>query len=118
MFGRPNQSKSNSETFDRLLRSTNDYIEENWAEESRRPPTRKVGGRPEGARAGPLSDGDDRYVTQAALLSFFGLNMLMGLARAFALLGAGSRPWARNSSAINDVRTFQIHFETFSDHVT
>ncbi len=78
MFGRPNQSKSNSEMLDRLLESTNEYILENWEEERGRPPIRKVGGRPVGARAGPLSDGDDRYVTQAELLSFQGLNMLMG----------------------------------------
>ena len=78
MFGRPNQSKSNSETLDRLLESTNEYILENWEEERCRPPTRKVGGRPEGARAGPLADRDDCYVTQAELLKFLGLNMLMG----------------------------------------
>ena len=78
MFGRPNQSKANSETLDRLLESTNEYILENWEEKRGKPPTRKVGGRSEGARVGPLSDGDDRNVTQAELLSFLGLNMLMG----------------------------------------
>jgi hypothetical protein len=78
MFGRPNQSKSNSETLDRLLESTNEYILENLDAEKGRPPARKVGGRPEGARAGPTADRDDGYVTQAGLLTFLGLNMLMG----------------------------------------
>ena len=65
IFGRPNQSKSNSETLDRLLESTNEYILENWDTEKGRPPTLKVGGRPEGARIGPMADRDDGYVTQA-----------------------------------------------------
>ena len=68
MFGRPNPSKSNSDTLDRLLQSTNKYIQEHRAEESRKQSTRKVGSRPEGARAGPLADGDDRYVNQAEFL--------------------------------------------------
>jgi hypothetical protein len=44
MFGRPNQSKANSETLDRLLESTNEYILENWEEKRGKPPTRKVCG--------------------------------------------------------------------------
>ena len=47
-------------------------------EKTGRPPTRKVGGRPEGARVGPLADDDGGYVRHVELLSFLGLNMLMG----------------------------------------
>ena len=78
MFGRSNKAKSSSEMLGKFLNSTNDYIEEHWTEKSRRPPTRKVGGRPEGTRVGPLADGDDGYVKQAELVSFLGLNMLIG----------------------------------------
>ena len=58
------------------------YRSECWAIERDQSPTRQViGGRPEGARVGPLAEFDDRYVTEAKLLSFLGLNFLMGYHR-------------------------------------
>lgn len=65
----------------RIVLSTNDYISEHWAEKSGKPPNRKVSGRPEGARVLPPADHDDGYVREAELLSFLGLNFLMGYHR-------------------------------------
>jgi hypothetical protein len=80
MFGRPTPCGTDNEAIDRIVDSTNDYINERWAFDRGQPPARKVGGRPEGARVGPMAD-KGRYVTKAELLAFLGLNCLMGYHR-------------------------------------
>ena len=60
--------------------ATNEYINERWKFERGQPPAKKVGGRPEKARVGPLAD-RGRYVTEAELLTFLGMNFLIGYHR-------------------------------------
>jgi hypothetical protein len=80
MFSTPSVCGTYNDAIDRIVDSTNEYINERWPFECGQSPLRKVGGRPEGARVGPLAD-QGRYVTQAELVSFLGLNFLMGYHR-------------------------------------
>ena len=80
MFSTPSTDGIYIDAIERIVDSTNDYITENWPIERGQPPARKVGGRPEGARVGPMAD-VGRYVTRPELLSFLGLNFLMGYHR-------------------------------------
>jgi hypothetical protein len=80
MFSTPSTDGIYIDAIDRIVDSTNDYITENWPIERGQPPARKVGGRPEGARVGPTADVGG-YVTRPELLSFLGLNFLMGYHR-------------------------------------
>ncbi len=80
MFGTPGVCRKDNDAIDRIVTATNVYINERWKFERGKPPSRKIGGRPEKARVGPLAD-RGRYVTEAELLSFLGLNFLMGYHR-------------------------------------
>ncbi len=75
-FGIPSVCGKANDAMDRIVTSTNEYINERWKFERGQPPVRKFFGRPKGVRVGPLAD-RCRYVTQAELLSFLGLNFLM-----------------------------------------
>jgi hypothetical protein len=77
MFGIPSICGKYNDTIDRIVTSTNEYSNERWKFERGQPPARKVGGRPQGARVQPLAK-RGRYVTEAELLSFLGLNFFMG----------------------------------------
>ena len=66
MFGIPSVRGKDNDAIDRIVTATNESINEL--------------NRPEGARVGPLAD-RGRYVTEAELLSFLGLNFLMGFHR-------------------------------------
>jgi hypothetical protein len=80
MFGISRVCGKANDAIDCIVTSTNEYINKRWKFERGQPPARKVGGQPEGARVGPLAD-RGRYVTEAELLSFLGLNFLMGYHR-------------------------------------
>ncbi len=77
MFGKPSVCGKDNDAIDRIVTATNEYINERWKFERGQQPARKVGGRPKGARVGPLAD-RCIYVTEAELLSFLGLHFLMG----------------------------------------
>jgi hypothetical protein len=55
MFGIPSICGKYNDTIDRIVTSTNEYINERWKFERGQPPARKVGGRPQGARVQPLA---------------------------------------------------------------
>jgi hypothetical protein len=78
MFGIPSVCGKANELIDRIVTSTKEYMNERWKFERGQPPARKVDGRPEGARVGPLAD-RGRYVRQAELLSFLGQEFSDGL---------------------------------------
>jgi len=66
-------------TWSLLRESTNDYIAEFW-KEGKTPPSRKVGGRPEGRQIGPVMPAGG-FVADHELAAFLGIQFLIGYHR-------------------------------------
>ena len=83
-----------------------------------------VSHRPGKLAVDPRVHGPDNWLTGTiATLRVMGYHHLLKLSLYLGLLYlglyyVGFHPRARNSSVIYDARMFQIHFETFSGHVT
>jgi hypothetical protein len=74
MFGIPSVCGKDKDAIDRIVTSTNEYINERWKFERGQPPARKLA-------ADPGLYVLNRWLNEAELLSFLSLNFLMGYHR-------------------------------------